>query len=240
MSEKQLKTDYLVVGAGAVGMSFVDVMLAETDAEIVLLDSRAKPGGHWNDAYPFVTLHQPSQYYGVSSKELSNGLRDQVGLNKGMAELASGAEVSAYFDHVLRQTFLPSGRVRWLPMSDWLGDGEIRNKLTGDITRVEATKTVDATWLKTSIPKRHTPGFSVDAGVQMIPLNDLPDVTTPPDGFTVIGGGKTGIDACLWLLEMGVWPGDIRWIMPRDGWMLNRANTQPSMDFFDHMSHPGR
>ncbi|MEM6661300.1 MAG: NAD(P)/FAD-dependent oxidoreductase [Pseudomonadota bacterium] len=232
MENTTLQTDYLIAGAGAVGMAFADVMLHETDADIILIDSRAKPGGHWNDAYPFVTLHQPSQFYGVSSKELSNGLRDQVGLNKGMADLASGAEVTAYFDQVMRQTFLPSGRVRWFPMSDWLGEGRFQNRLTGAVTEVTAKKVVDATWLKTSIPSRHTPNFTIN-GATVIPLNDLPDVATARDGFTVIGGGKTGIDACLWLLEMGVEPDDVRWIMPRDGWLLDRANAQPSMDFFE-------
>ncbi|MEM1160852.1 MAG: NAD(P)/FAD-dependent oxidoreductase, partial [Pseudomonadota bacterium] len=214
MEKTTLRTDYLIAGAGAVGMAFADVMLHETDADIILIDSRAKPGGHWNDAYPFVTLHQPSQFYGVSSKELSNGLRDQVGLNKGMADLASGAEVTAYFDQVMRQTFLPSGRVRWFPMSDWRGEGRFQNRLTGAVTEVTAKKIVDATWLKTSIPSRHTPNFTIN-GATLIPLNDLPDVAAAPDGFTVIGGGKTGIDACLWLLEMGVDPDDIRWVMPR-------------------------
>ena len=34
-------------------------------SEILVVDRRAKPGGHWNDAYDFVRLHQPSLYYGV-------------------------------------------------------------------------------------------------------------------------------------------------------------------------------
>ncbi len=61
-----LSTDYLVVGSGAVGMAFVDTLLSETDADIVLVDRFAKPGGHWNVAYPFVTLHQPSAFYGAA------------------------------------------------------------------------------------------------------------------------------------------------------------------------------
>src|SRR5580658_5270522 len=35
------------------------------------------------------------------------------------------------------------------------------------------------------------------------------------------------MDACIWLLENGVAPEAIRWIRPRDGWMLNRAFVQP-------------
>ena len=66
-----IQTDYLVVGAGATAMSFVDTLLSETDADVTMVDRRYRPGGHWNDAYPFVRLHQPSAYYGVSSRELS-------------------------------------------------------------------------------------------------------------------------------------------------------------------------
>ena len=82
MEYTELETDYLVIGSGAMGMAFVDTLLAETDANVIMVDMHHKPGGHWNKAYPFVTLHQPSQYYGVSSKELSKGKKDEIGLNK--------------------------------------------------------------------------------------------------------------------------------------------------------------
>ena len=52
-----MKTDYLVIGCGASAMSFVDVMLAETDATFVIVDKRDAPGGHWNDATPKATRH---------------------------------------------------------------------------------------------------------------------------------------------------------------------------------------
>jgi len=109
-----LETDYLVIGSGAVGMAFVDTLLSETDASITIIDRYAKPGGHWNVAYPFVTLHQPSQFYGVSSKELSNGHIDSVGTNKGLHSLAKGAEISTYYDNVMQNTFLSSQRVNYL------------------------------------------------------------------------------------------------------------------------------
>jgi hypothetical protein len=49
----------------------------------------------------------------------------------------------------------------------------------------------------------------------------------PPGGFTVIGGGKTAMDACLWLLDSGGPPELIRWIRPRDAWLLDRAFQRP-------------
>ena len=66
MSIQQLETDYLIIGSGAVGMAFADVLLAETDANIIIVDKHHKPGGHWNDAYSFVTLHQPYGIWGLS------------------------------------------------------------------------------------------------------------------------------------------------------------------------------
>ncbi len=48
------KTDYLVIGAGAMGMAFTDVLMTESDATVTIVDRYHQPGGHWNVAYPFV------------------------------------------------------------------------------------------------------------------------------------------------------------------------------------------
>ena len=234
MTTTNLNTDYLIAGSGAVGMAFADTLLTETDANIIIVDKHHKPGGHWNVAYPFVTLHQPSAFYGVSSRELSGARIDKVGLNKGLNELASGAEVSAYFDKVMRQQFLPTGRVKYFPMCEYSGNGEFKSLLTAEQYKVEVNKkTVDATYLKTTVPSTHTPNFSIAAGVRFMPLNDLPKITTRPDNYVIVGGGKTGIDACLWLLENGVDANSISWVMPRDAWLIDRKNTQPSKEFFN-------
>lgn len=67
MSARTLEADYLVIGSGAAGMAFADSLITETDDQIVMVDRRVAPGGHRNDAYAFVRLHQPSVYYGVNS-----------------------------------------------------------------------------------------------------------------------------------------------------------------------------
>jgi cation diffusion facilitator CzcD-associated flavoprotein CzcO len=66
VTKNAIVTDYLIVGAGAAGMAFADSLIADSDANVVLVDRRHPPGGHWNDAYPFVRLHQPSPFYGVN------------------------------------------------------------------------------------------------------------------------------------------------------------------------------
>ncbi|MEJ2090098.1 MAG: NAD(P)-binding protein, partial [Gammaproteobacteria bacterium] len=120
---ERLQADYLVIGGGAMGMAFTDVLVAETDATVVMVDRHHQPGGHWNDAYPFVRLHQPSAFYGVNSRPLGFDTIDTTGWNEGLYELATSSEVCAYFDQVMRQTFLASGRVQYFPMCDYLGDG---------------------------------------------------------------------------------------------------------------------
>lgn len=229
-----LETDYLIVGSGAVGMAFADVLVTETNANIIIVDKYAKPGGHWNVAYPFVTLHQPSFFYGVSSKELDQGRKDKIGLNKGLHGLASGAEVSAYFDDVMRHQFLPTGRVQYFPLCEYKGNHKFVSMMTGEEFEVKVNKkVVDATFLKTAVPSTHTPNFTVAPEVSFMPLNDLPKISKPPTGFVVIGGGKTGIDACLWLLENRVHPDKITWILSRDAWLINRKTVQPSKAFFE-------
>jgi hypothetical protein len=86
---------------------------------------------------------------------------------------------------------------------------------------------VDATYVESSIPSRHTPGYEVDPGVRMIPPNGLVDVQDAAAGFTVIGAGKTAMDTCNWLLDVGVDPDSIQWIRTRDPWLFNRAFMQP-------------
>lgn len=236
MTDTTLTTDYLVIGAGATAMALVDTLLTDdAQANVVMVDCHAAPGGHWNDAYPFVTLHQPSAFYGVNSLELSHGRQEHSGWNQGLADLATGTEVLAYYSQVMRHRFLPSGRVRYLPqhrMDEASGCAE--SLLTGQRTAMAVRrKTVDTTYYRTTVPATHTPSFTVADGVRFMPPGRLPSLTSAPEGFTVIGGGKTGIDTCLWLLAQGVEPERIRWIMPRDAWLIDRRNTQAAPEFFD-------
>ena len=70
MPTRTLETDYLIVGCGAAGMAFADSLIDASRADVILVDRRHAPGGHWLEAYPFVRLHQPSSYYGVNSLPL--------------------------------------------------------------------------------------------------------------------------------------------------------------------------
>jgi hypothetical protein len=211
------------------GMAFADVLLSETDAALILIDRHHRPGGHWNDAYPFVRLHQPSAFYGVNSRALGSGVKDLVGWNAGLYELASGAEVCGYFDQVIQQRFLPSGRVQYFPRCEWHGDGRFTSLPSGRERRVAARrKTVDSTYMNVMVPSVRGPLYAVAPGVRCIPLNGLVNAERPASGYVIVGAGKTGMDAALWLLANDVDPDAITWIMPRDSWLLDRATIQPA------------
>jgi NAD(P)-binding Rossmann-like domain len=223
--------DYLVVGAGAMGMAFVDTLIAETDATVALVDAGPQPGGHWTSVYPFVRLHQPSAYYGVNSCALGSDRVDQAGWNEGFYELATGSEVCAYYDQVMRHNLLPTGRLSYFPMSTYLGDKRFRT-LDGTEHTVNARRrVVNATYLLTVVPAMRPRPFPVADGVDAVPPNDLPRLAPGRNHYTIVGAGKTGMDACLWLIRHGVSPDCLRWITPRDSWLMNRANVQPGALF---------
>ncbi|KPF47621.1 hypothetical protein IP87_00845 [beta proteobacterium AAP121] len=240
-----LLTDYLVIGAGATGLAFADTLLAhDRDAHITFVDRRALPGGHWNDAYPFVTLHQPSAFYGVNSLPLGSGRKDTLGSNAGLYELATGAEVCSYFQQVMQRQLLPSGRVHFLPLHEAraadAGTAQAVSLLSGAVTEITVRRrVVDASHFMPEVPATTPPAYRVAAGVRLLTPTQLAQLgpTTaaePPAGYCIVGAGKTAMDAGVWLLSQGVPPERIHWVVPRDSWLVRRETTQPGAEFFMH------
>jgi|TARA_B110000438_G_scaffold58126_1_gene58167 hypothetical protein len=227
---KELTTDYLVIGSGAMGMAFCDVLLTETDANILIVDRHHQPGGHWNDAYPFVRLHQPSAFYGVNSKKLGNNTVDVTGWNSGLYELATNGEVCTYFDQVMQRQFLSSGRVQYFPSCDYLGDGEFASLLSNQTFKVSYSKEVDASYMNVVVPSKRAPSYKLDENVHCVPPNSLPLTSQEFNRYVLIGAGKTAMDAALFLLKNEVPTDKITWIMPRDSWILDRAHIQPTFE----------
>ena len=115
-----LVTDYLVIGAGAASMAFIDTLLTESpDVSITVVDRHSGPGGHWNDAYGFVKLHQPSLVYGVASDQLEGNWLKLLAM--GMlpwAHRASKTELLHYYQSVMDR-WVQSGRVTYFPDSTY-------------------------------------------------------------------------------------------------------------------------
>ena len=239
-----VETDYLIIGAGAVGLAFADTLIDEDpDCHITFVDKHAKPGGHWNDAYSFVALHQPSAFYGVNSMEFPSEQIDTHGPNAGFSALASGPEVSAYFEKVMNMRLLPTGRVDYHHLSEFTGRDDngvahITSILSGEQTQIKVRrKVVDGTFYQTSVPSTHQRSFEIADGVDVAAPGELPDLWQNPDNlpehYVILGAGKTAMDAGIWLLGAGVDPANITWVRPRESWLWNRAYIQPGADFFE-------
>lgn len=228
-------TDYVVVGAGLMGLAFADSLLdSDPNATLAIVDRRAQPGGHWTQAYPFVRLHAPSAIYGVNSTPLGSERVETQGWNAGLLELATGPEIRSYFDRLMHERLLKSGRVRWLPEHNWCGGGIVHSVADGAAQRLVARRrVVDATHTETQLPTTAPPPFDVAAGVRLIPPHHLHAVTEAPPGWVVIGAGKTAMDTVVRLLEQGADPAAITWIRPRDPWFIPREKIQPGDAFFE-------
>jgi len=226
-----LDADYLVVGAGASGLAFTDALIDHADVQVVVVDRRHGPGGHWLDAYPFVRLHQASVFYGVASMRLGDGRLQPDGPEAGLQERANAPEICAYYARVMDR-LVRSGRVTFLSGCDYLGDGLVRSRVSGHEYDVRVRRRdVNAHYLEPLIPANLPPPFAAEPGT-VIPVNQLVSVGESPSQYVIVGSGKTATDACVWLLGNGVDPDAICWIRPREPWMFNRAVIQPDPAVF--------
>ena len=231
MAMRSSETDYLVVGAGAMGMAFTDALIDHADVHVTLVDRRHTASGHWQDAYPFVQLHQASLFYGVASTLLGNGAVQQNGPEAGLQERARQSEIQAYYDDILRRRFIGSGRVTFLGGCEYHTDGRshrVTSLVSGETVEIDVRRrVVDATYLSPTVPATTPPPFGVADDVRVVPIHELARMAVAPSSYVIVGAGKTATDGIVWLLANGVQPDRIVWVRPRDPWMLNRAVVQP-------------
>ena len=220
----ELQCDYLIIGAGCGGMAFADVILSDSNHNIILLDRNPAPGGHWLAAYPFVRLHQPGSYYGVTSEPL-----EPNSTHAGLNYCNTGTEVCEYYQKVLEK-FVRTKRCTFFGDCNYLGNGTFVNQTTQQRYQIKVSKRiVDSTYQNITVPSTSPPKYPVAPSVNLIPVNNIYGITSYPDlNFTVIGAGKTGIDCVLHLLTVvGCHPNQITWIVSHDPWLSIRW---PMMD----------
>ncbi|MFE7407256.1 pyridine nucleotide-disulfide oxidoreductase [Isoptericola sp. NPDC057559] len=228
---RSVETDYLVVGAGAAGMAFVDALVDhDPTAHATLVDRRTAPGGHWLDAYPYVRLHQASQLYGVASTRLGGGRVQTDGPEVGLHERATRPEICDYYARVLADRLLPTDRVTLLGGHEY-HDGRLVELATGrEVDVAVRRRVVDARFLAPEIPALSPPPFDVEDGARVVPAGGVGEVEA--DAYVVVGAGKTATDAIVWLLRQGLDPDAITWVRSADPWMFDRAVIQPDPAVF--------
>merc|ERR1712180_436842 len=102
-------------------MAFSDEIICtgkDKTTTIIMVDTRTSVGGHWNDAYDFVKMHQPAAYYGVNSEVLGSGGTD----------LASKYQILAYFEKVLKK-LEGTGQLKFYPQCRYNGEGRFTSVL---------------------------------------------------------------------------------------------------------------
>ena len=232
----ELDCDYLIIGAGAASLAFLDTLLTELpNARIVLVDKHDAPGGHWNDAYDFVRLHQPSMFYGLASRQLEGNWLWLLltKFTKPWEHRASKQEILSYYASAV-QTWVDQGKVKYYPncVFDFAHakkhpSGPQRFKSLDGTEEYSVTvrrKVVDGTEGEPLIPSTHPIPFPVDKGIEVLKPNDLPKLKRKHSHYLVCGCGKTGMDTCVYLQEeMGVDPKDITWVVSQEPYMINRG-----------------
>ena len=83
----------------------------------------------------------------------------------------------------MRHRLVASGRVRFFPMCDYLGDRRFRSLLTGDDTDVDVRRrVVDATYMASRVPATRTAAVRRRRRRRCVPVGELTkvDEARPP------------------------------------------------------------
>src|SRR4030095_11332919 len=169
-------------------MAFTDALVDHADVSVVMVDRRYGVGGHWLHAYPFVRLHHASSFYGVASTLLGDGSLQRDGPEAGQHERATAPDVCAYYDRVLRERLLASGKVAFYPTCHYLGEGRFASRVSGRHYEVRGRRrVVDARYLSPAIPATTPAPYGVADGVRAVAVNDLVTLGGAPAEYVIAG-----------------------------------------------------
>lgn len=205
-----LVTDYLVIGAGAASMAFIDTLLTESpDVNVTVIDRHARPGGHWNDAYDFIKLHQPSLLYGISSKQLEgNWFKLLATGTLPWTHRASKTQILDYYQSAM-DSWVQSGRVKYFPESKYdFENSDKVHKFTDETSNktyniMVREKLINGIVGECRVPSTSPPNFSVQDGVSILTPNQVYNMhcntgwltfrksENAEKKFVVLGAGKT-------------------------------------------------
>ena len=260
---QRLQCDYLVIGAGTSGMSFVDTILAEDPkATMIVVDRNEKPGGHWVNVYPFCRLHQSACSYGVNSMTLGKNL-DRKGNERWDAyDLPTGQEVVEYYERV-REKFEMTGRVTFFFGAEYKGFDEptrlhrVVNAAAADkggtstttaaaaavVLEVRCRRKLVTVETNIQVPSMREPTIPVHEGASFVAVNALPASIRSGRfrNYIVFGCGKTGADAIVHLLKEDdgvVDPSKITWIVSRESWYSQRNAMEDCLTAMDTFLDP--
>ena len=224
--------DYLILGANIYSLVFANAVLETCDAHVALIDPRGEPGGHWHQVPDFSRLPPPYSAFGLPSFSIQDWQPERNHIDRG--------GVLAYCAHVLTQRLLPSGRVHYFPRCDYRGGGKIVSIDTGEVRKITVKRRIITTEHAPNLDAGpHIPCFSCTNAINLLHPRDL---SSDPafqarqyDTYCILGAGRTGIEAALYLLGQNISPDQIRWVKSREKWVLSTPKERPSLVHFDHL-----
>ena len=207
---RTLATDYLVVGAGAMGMAFTDALIDHADVHVTLVDRRHAAGRALarrvsvRPAPPGVAVLRR----GVDPAR--HGRRPAA----GPGDRPPGAGATFRDPGVLRRHPLPPVPrlgARDVPLGERVPqptgrDHVVTSRVSGE-TRAgrtcDAASSMPRTSRRRSRRRRRRRSGSPTAS-RVVPINELAELAEAPSDYVIVGSGKTATDAIVWLLVNGV------------------------------------
>lgn len=198
--------DLVVVGAGIAGLNALHAasVYLPKSARVLLVDEKAKPGGMWTVAYDYVRLHQPHPLFTVGNMRWNwrNPRQYLAARDEVQAHLARCLEtigrlltLEQLFGYVATDIKEVAKSGRW--------SAEVYVHPTGrphEIICVEANRVIHASGFNYQVPERM---WLSSRQVLSITPSELRETlsTSPNAPVHVVGGGKTGLDTVLEILN---------------------------------------
>ncbi|NRB00059.1 MAG: FAD-dependent oxidoreductase [Rhodobacteraceae bacterium] len=204
-ADSEIQYDLCVIGAGIAGLNalYVATEYLPKGARVALIDRRARCGGMWNDTYDYVRLHQPHPMFTTGNRpwdwskpssylakrgEVREHLGQCLGDIKGKLDIDEiyGAEV------VGTQEVLEGGAAVALVT--------YRDVATGKSQTIRTKQVIDAIGI--DVPQSAPLSVTSTSVLSTTPIGLRHDLSRNKDAHAVVvGGGKTGMDTILAILE---------------------------------------
>ena len=194
--------DLCITGAGYAGLNaaFVASQHLPRTARVLVLDRHKRAGGMWNEAYPYVRLHQPYRLFTAGNIAWS--------LGRERSYLATRDEVAAHLGHcfdVISTRLDVDARWGWECLEHFETGGSVTVKargLDGGVATFTAERFIDAAGFDIgclkplSLTSQHVRSIAPDGLVDTGLLGD-----SDTDPVWVIGSGKTAMDTIVALVR---------------------------------------
>lgn len=195
VASTRLRADLCVVGTGVAALNALAVASGylQKGQRVVVIERRARAGGMWNDAYPFVRLHQPHGLFTAGSVRWQG--------DRPRSYLATREEVLDHFSHILdvvRTRLELDERYGWEFTDHEERDGRVlvrARSADGELLEVDAAKLVKGFGVEVQpdAPLEFTSDRIRSVAPSTI-VERREELYASEEPIWIVGGGKTAMD----------------------------------------------